>query len=250
MKTGTLTAGRIIRVQAPRKHRLRELIDSKKRYFVGKRIFDVSFSLLICIFVLSWLIPVVAIAILLETRGPVFFIQRRVGRGGKIFRCLKFRSMVVNKDANESQATKNDYRITRVGSFLRNSNLDEFPQFLNVLIGQMSVVGPRPHMLADCQRFTDVVGQYKFRNLVKPGITGLAQVKGFRGPAKDFYTIFRRFQYDCFYIRNAGFMLDIRIIYSTFVQTKSVLVQKLVRLTRIQSPIQEIRAVATNPINN
>jgi putative colanic acid biosynthesis UDP-glucose lipid carrier transferase len=127
--------------------------------------------------------------------------------------------MIVNGEADKLQARKNDSRITRVGRFLRKSNLDEFPQFLNVLVGNMSVVGPRPHMHADCNNFSNVIPEYKFRNMVKPGITGLAQVKGYRGPTKDFESIFHRYQFDAFYIRNANFWLDMRIIRQTAVQT-------------------------------
>lgn len=127
--------------------------------------------------------------------------------------------MVVNKYANSKQASENDIRITRIGKFLRKSNLDEFPQFLNVFIGQMSIVGPRPHMIADCNNFSKVISAYKFRNMVKPGITGLAQVNGYRGVTKDFDSIFGRYQYDAFYIRNANFRLDFSIISKTILQT-------------------------------
>ena len=123
--------------------------------------------------------------------------------------------MVMNADANHVQAKVDDPRITKLGRFLRFTNLDEFPQFLNVLAGQMSVVGPRPHMINDCNEFSKVVAGYKFRNMVKPGITGLSQVKGYRGPASDFATIFRRFEFDAFYVRNASFGLDFRVIRQT-----------------------------------
>lgn len=206
---------------------IRQLIDRKKRFFAAKRLFDFLISSLVSIFILSWLIPVVAILIRLESRGPVFFIQKRVGMGGKTFKCLKFRTMVLNNEANHRQAQDGDKRITRIGKFLRVSNLDEFPQFLNVLAGQMSIVGPRPHMHADCTRFSAVVSGYKFRNMVKPGITGLAQVKGYRGPTKDFASIFHRYQFDAFYVRNANFWLDIRIIRQTAVQTIKAIAGKL-----------------------
>lgn len=204
----------------------RNYIDKKYSYLLFKRIFDLTFSLLVIIFILTWLIPVIAVLIMLESQGPVFFIQRRVGLGGRIFRCLKFRTMVLNNDSNTLQAQANDYRITRVGKFLRTSNLDEFPQFINVFIGHMSIVGPRPHMISDCNKFSQVVKGYKFRNLVKPGITGLAQIKGYRGPAKDFTSIFRRYQYDAFYVRNFNFWLDMRIIRVTAKQTKEAFVDK------------------------
>ena len=197
----------------------RTYVDDKKTFFIFKRAFDITVSLFITIFFLSWLIPIIALVIKLDSKGPIFFFQRRVGLGGRSFLCFKFRTMILNSDANQKQAQENDYRITRVGNFLRKTNLDEFPQFLNVLIGQMSIVGPRPHMFADCNKFSAVVPGYKFRNLVKPGITGLAQINGFRGPTKDFHSIFRRYQYDAFYVRNSNFWLDMRIIRKTAVQT-------------------------------
>ncbi|MFT3825558.1 MAG: sugar transferase [Chitinophagaceae bacterium] len=207
---------------------MRRFVDERKHYFFVKRIFDLSISFLITVFVLSWLFPVIALLIKLESRGPVFFIQRRVGRGGRTFPCFKFRTMIVNSDANLRQARENDSRITRVGAFLRKSNLDEFPQFINVLLGHMSIVGPRPHMHADCNKFSKTVTGYKFRNLVRPGITGLAQVKGYRGPTKDFESIFHRYQFDAFYVRNANFWLDMRIIRKTAAQTlKSIFARLL-----------------------
>jgi putative colanic acid biosynthesis UDP-glucose lipid carrier transferase len=140
--------------------------------------------------------------------------------------------MVVNSEANMAQAEKNDSRITRIGAFLRRSNLDEFPQFLNVLIGHMSIVGPRPHMHEDCHKFSRIVPGYKFRNMVKPGITGLAQVKGLRGPTKDFESIFHRYQFDAFYIRNASFGLDIRIVRQTAIQTLTALFSRALASSR------------------
>jgi putative colanic acid biosynthesis UDP-glucose lipid carrier transferase len=126
--------------------------------------------------------------------------------------------MHVNRECHSRTSVKNDHRITRLGRFLRRTNIDEFPQFLNVLKGEMSVIGPRPHMHADCSRFSQVVFGYKFRNLVKPGITGLAQVKGYHGPAITYESIFRRFQWDAFYVRNASFWLDLRILKQTILQ--------------------------------
>lgn len=198
---------------------LRSYVIEKRNYFLVKRIFDIVLSSLVIVFIISWLFPIIALLIKLNSRGPVFFVQRRVGRWGKSFNCLKFRTMVVNEQANTRQASDNDTRITRVGNFLRKSNLDEFPQFINVLLGQMSVVGPRPHMHADCNKFSSVIANYKFRNMVKPGITGLAQVKGYRGPTRNFESIFHRYQFDAFYIRNANFWLDMRIVRKTAAQT-------------------------------
>ena len=205
----------------------RHYIDQRKTFFVIKRISDVLISALVTVFILSWMIPLCALLVKMDSRGPVFFVQRRVGRGGRSFKCIKFRTMVLNHEANRKQASENDSRITRIGAFLRKSNLDEFPQFLNVLIGHMSIVGPRPHMHVDCNKFSSLVPEYKFRNMVRPGITGLAQVKGYRGPTKDFESIFHRYQFDAFYIRNANFWLDIRIIRQTAIQTLNSLLSQI-----------------------
>lgn len=206
----------------------RNYISSRRNYLIAKRIFDIFVSIGVLIFVMSWLFPFLYLLIRLDSKGPVFFIQKRVGFLGRSFPCLKFRTMQLNDEANTKQATDNDPRITRIGRFLRKSNLDELPQFLNVLVGHMSVVGPRPHMYKDCDNFSKVVGGYKFRGLMKPGITGLAQVKGYRGPAQSFDKIFRRFQWDAFYVRNASFWLDLRIIHFTFMQTFTYIVSKFI----------------------
>ncbi|MBX9782797.1 MAG: sugar transferase [Chitinophagaceae bacterium] len=180
---------------------------------------DIVISLLIITFILSWLIPVVGLIIILYSRGPVFFSQSRVGRFDKSFRCLKFRTMHVNIEADFKQAKENDPRITRIGHFLRITNIDELPQFFNVLLGHMSIVGPRPHMHKDCQNFSRVVDNYSFRSLVKPGITGLAQIKGFRGPTDNDLSIIQRYKWDAFYVRNASLAVDFFVLYITFVQT-------------------------------
>lgn len=206
---------------------LRSYVAIRRNFFISKRIGDIILSLFVIVFLLSWLVPLIAILIKLDSKGPVFFIQRRVGRWGKSFRCFKFRTMIVNDMANTVQASDNDTRITRVGKFLRKSNLDEFPQFFNVLLGHMSIVGPRPHMHADCNKFGNAVLGYKFRNVVRPGITGLAQIKGYRGPTKDFESIFHRYQFDSFYIRNASFWLDMRIIRKTAGQTFNQLFKRI-----------------------
>ncbi|HTQ28080.1 MAG TPA: sugar transferase [Puia sp.] len=190
-------------------------IAGKRLYFLCKRVFDIVFSAACTFFLLSWLVPLVAITIKIDSAGPVFFSQRRVGKGGRTFSCFKFRSMFVNDEADKKQAASNDMRITRVGRWLRKTNLDEFPQFLNVFKGDMSIVGPRPHMQRDCQLFASYIPGYDFRCLVRPGMTGLAQVKGFSGPAEDPWSIFGRYQWDAFYVRNAGFGLDMRIIRQT-----------------------------------
>jgi lipopolysaccharide/colanic/teichoic acid biosynthesis glycosyltransferase len=206
---------------------IRSYIKKKRTYLIFKRLFDIFFSSIIILGVLSWLLPIVAILVKLDSQGPVFFIQRRVGRWGRSFSCIKFRTMVVNELANVKQASENDTRITKIGRFLRRSNLDEFPQFFNVLVGHMSIVGPRPHMHADCRKFSKAVAGYKFRSMLKPGITGLAQVKGYRGPTKNFVSIFHRYQLDAFYVRNANFWLDMRIIRKTAGQTIRGLFSKM-----------------------
>ena len=197
---------------------LRLYLERKQSYFIAKRCFDIVTSLMICVMILSWLLPVLMILIKLDSRGPVFFKQKRVGFLGRVFWCYKLRTMYINKDADIRQASEDDPRITRIGKFLRVTGLDEFPQFINVLLGQMSIVGPRPHMYADCNKFANAISGYKFRNLVKPGITGLAQIKGYRGPTKDFESIFHRYQFDAFYVRNANFWLDSRIVRKTIAQ--------------------------------
>jgi putative colanic acid biosynthesis UDP-glucose lipid carrier transferase len=191
----------------------------RKVYLFVKRLFDILFSFLFICCVMSWLLPIISLLVILDSKGPVFFIQRRLGRNGRPFRCLKFRTMIVNDEADEKQAEDNDYRITKLGKFLRRTNIDEFPQFFNVLIGDMSIIGPRPHMLSDCTRFSFVIPVYKFRTLVRPGITGLAQVKGHHGPTVDYESIFTRYHWDAEYIRNASFPLDLQIMLLTFLQS-------------------------------
>jgi putative colanic acid biosysnthesis UDP-glucose lipid carrier transferase len=196
----------------------------KSLYLAGKRVFDFLVSLLVICFVLSWLIPILAILIKLDSQGPVFFMQQRVGFMGRIFPCLKLRTMVVNEDSDSMQARENDPRITKLGRFLRFTSLDEFPQFFNVLKGEMSIVGPRPFMKSDDENFNQVVSNYELRYFAKPGITGIAQVKGYRGPAVSFYSIFHRYQWDAFYIRNASLSLDFKILRLTCRQTiKSII---------------------------
>ena len=205
---------------------LRNYIDDKTAYLLFKRVFDILFSATFLLFIGTWLLPLIALLVWLDSKGPIFFLQKRVGKTGRTFKCIKFRTMVINREANKKQAEVNDKRITRIGHFLRNSSIDEIPQFINVLLGDMSVVGPRPHMHSDCGRFSKVVSGYKFRNFVKPGITGLAQVKGFRGPATDFESIFHRYQYDAFYVRNCNFFLDLRIVRKTVAQTVKFIFKK------------------------
>jgi putative colanic acid biosysnthesis UDP-glucose lipid carrier transferase len=197
---------------------LRQYIEGKKLYFACKRAFDISVSALVILVILSWLTPVLAILIKMSTPGPVFFLQKRVGRFGRSFTCIKFRTMIINSEADRRQATENDGRITGIGKFLRKSNIDELPQFFNVLMGQMSIVGPRPHMHADCYYFSTMIPRYKFRTLVKPGITGLSQIKGYHGQVISKECIFHRYQYDAYYVRHAGFWYDVRIVFTTAAQ--------------------------------
>ena len=189
------------------------LDDWEKQIF--KRCFDFVFSLLVIIFILSWLLPILAIIIKLDSNGPVFFKQFRTGRDNKTFLCYKLRSMHLNKESDTLQATKNDIRITKVGKFFRETSLDELPQFFNVLIGDMSVVGPRPHMLKHTEDFTAEINSFMLRHHIKPGITGLAQLKGYRGEISDFSLLSNRVKYDLEYIKNWSFWLDIQIIIRT-----------------------------------
>ena len=201
----------------------------------GKRIFDIVVSLLLITLVLSWLIPILAILIRLDSKGPVFFVQTRIGFLGIPFRCYKLRTMVVNKDSESKQATYNDNRITRLGHYLRLTSLDELPQFLNVFIGNMSVVGPRPFMKKDDQAFSIVISNYPLRYCAKPGITGMAQVKGFRGPAVNFFSIFHRYQWDAFYIRNVRPALDLKILRLTAHQVlKGIFSFRTVKLKHLE----------------
>jgi putative colanic acid biosysnthesis UDP-glucose lipid carrier transferase len=200
---------------SPKKTSKRTIPDLKKRYFFFKRSFDIILALFLITGVLSWVLPLMALLIKLDSRGPVFFLQRRIGKGGKDFTCYKLRTMVVNKQADECPASEDDSRITRLGKLLRKSHLDELPQLFNVLSGSMSIVGPRPYMPADCHRFSAMIPGHDYRNFVKPGITGLAQIKGLHGPKTDFKTIFWRYQWDAFYVRNADFLLDLRILRRT-----------------------------------
>lgn len=180
-----------------------------------KRAFDIIFSLLVIVFILSWLIPILAILIKIESKGPVFFAQKRSGLKNEYFYCLKFRSMRVNQDANHKMATKNDVRVTKIGSFLRKSSIDELPQFINVLMGDMSIVGPRPHMVAQTKKYSKIVDQYMMRHFIKPGITGWAQVMGARGEIYTDEDMNRRIEKDIWYIQNWSMFLDFKIIFLT-----------------------------------
>ena len=180
-----------------------------------KRAFDIVFSFLVIVLLLSWLYPLIAFLIRLSSKGPVLFKQVRSGLNNEEFMCFKFRSMTQNEGADSLQATKEDARITKVGSFLRKSSLDELPQFLNVLMGDMSVVGPRPHMLKHTEEYSVLIGKYMVRQLVKPGITGMAQVKGYRGETKELKDMEGRVRADVWYIENWSLALDINLIALT-----------------------------------
>lgn len=180
-----------------------------------KRLFDCVFSVFVIVFIFSWLFPLLAIAIKLESRGPVFFTQKRSGRDNRPFTCYKFRSMRVNKEAHEVQATRGDKRITRIGKLLRRTSIDELPQFFNVLIGNMSVVGPRPHMIAHTKQYSRMIDRYMIRHFLKPGITGWAQTNGLRGETKTVDDMLERVEADVWYLENWSFLLDLKIIILT-----------------------------------
>ena len=182
---------------------------------VIKRLFDLVFSSCIIVCFLSWLTPIIGFLIKLESKGPVFFKQKRNGINYELFNCYKYRSMRPNNLADIKQVTKNDSRITRVGKFLRKTSIDELPQFINVFKGEMSVVGPRPHMIKENERFLKRIDKFMGRHYIKPGITGLAQVKGYRGEVKTDDDIINRVKYDLFYIENWSLWLDIKIILFT-----------------------------------
>jgi len=194
---------------------LREMPLSNDFNTILKRTFDIVFSLVVIIFLLSWITPIIGLIIKIESRGPVFFKQTRNGIKFREFTCYKFRSMIENNDADIQQATKNDKRVTKIGKILRKTSLDELPQFFNVLIGNMSVVGPRPHMIKENERYSKSVDKFMVRHFVKPGITGLAQVKGFRGEIETDEDIINRVKYDIYYLENWSLILDLNIVFLT-----------------------------------
>ena len=179
-----------------------------------KRAFDIVFSGCVCLCLLPFL-PIIALIIKLQSPGPIFFKQARTGSDGRIFDCIKFRSMHVNADTDRIQATKNDPRKFAFGNFMRKTNIDELPQFFNVLKGDMSIVGPRPHMLKHTEMYSQIIEQYMVRHFCKPGITGWAQVTGYRGETKEVWQMEERVKRDIWYIENWSFWLDIKIIFLT-----------------------------------
>lgn len=193
---------------------IREPLSNPKKQFL-KRSFDIAFSLFAIIFLLSWLIPLVALIVKIESNESVFFIQKRSGLNNVPFNCLKFRSMKSNRNADLQTAKKNDSRITKFGAFMRKTSIDELPQFINVFLGDMSVVGPRPHMLSQTEMYSKITKKYMTRHIVKPGITGWAQVMGARGEIFSLKDMEKRIEKDIWYIQNWSFFLDMKIIFLT-----------------------------------
>jgi putative colanic acid biosynthesis UDP-glucose lipid carrier transferase len=180
-----------------------------------KRLFDFCFSVFVIVFILSWLYPILAIIIKIQSPGPALFVQLRSGRDNLPFKCYKFRSMTVNSDSDKVQATRNDRRVTKIGALMRRTSLDELPQFFNVLMGEMSVVGPRPHMISHTEEYSQLIDQFMVRHFMKPGITGWAQVKGHRGETKTTDAMLARVEADVWYLENWSFLLDMKIIFLT-----------------------------------
>ena len=193
------------------------LKDNINKFF--KRLFDIIISLVVIILILSWLTPILALLIKSQSKGPVFFRQIRNGINYKEFYCYKFRSMVVNNDADKTQATRHDVRVTPLGKLLRKSSLDEMPQFINVLFGEMSVVGPRPHMTEENNKYNNTVQKYMLRHVIKPGITGYAQVNGFRGEVENESDIINRVKCDIYYLENWSLLLDVKIMFKTIINS-------------------------------
>jgi len=184
----------------------------------SKRIFDIILSSTVVVLILSWIYPLLFILIKLESKGPVIFVQKRSGLDGNAFSCYKFRSMIGNYDSDILPTFKNDPRVTKTGTIIRRFNLDEFPQFINVLKGDMSIVGPRPHMLSETNNFSKMSSDFYKRHKVKPGITGLAQINGCRGVINNYNDLSNRIKYDLFYIKKASFRYDLIIVYKTFLK--------------------------------
>jgi putative colanic acid biosysnthesis UDP-glucose lipid carrier transferase len=192
----------------------REPLENKSNELL-KRAFDLGFSLFVIVFLLSWLVPILAFIIKMDSKGPVLFKQRRSGKDNKPFTCYKFRSMHLNGESDCKQATKGDYRVTRVGKLLRKTSMDELPQFFNVLKGDMSIVGPRPHMIKHTKDYSLLIDSYMVRQFLTPGITGWAQVNGFRGETKETVAMLKRVEADLWYMENWSLMLDLKIIFLT-----------------------------------
>ncbi|HWI91448.1 MAG TPA: sugar transferase [Flavisolibacter sp.] len=192
-------------------------LEQKVNLFL-KRSFDLFMSLLAIVGLLSWLFPLIALLIRVDSRGPIFFLQRRNKKNGKLFTCIKFRTMIVNVDADILPAAKYDYRITKLGAFLRKHHLDELPQLVNVLLGDMSLIGPRPYMSSDNEKYEPLIKNYSVRYKVKPGITGLAQVFDYVNPVLTIESMRRRVGKDVYYVYNWSPALDAKIILYTFLK--------------------------------
>lgn len=188
-------------------------------YLPLKRAMDVSISMIFIIGTMSWLYPIIALLIRLTSKGPVFFIQKRTGYLGMEFDCLKFRTMYVNDEADTKQATHRDSRITPLGRFLRATHIDELPQLFNVLMGDMSIIGPRPHMLYHTRYYSGIIPYYNLRHEAKPGLTGMAQVKGYIGEINAERELRKRVQWDIYYLKNRSISLDVNIFFTTVFQT-------------------------------
>src|SRR5687767_3164416 len=203
------------RVQGRTTLPLRLPLESVQRRAI-KRTGDIFLSTIVILGVLSWLIPIMAVLIKLDSKGPVFFLQKRNKRDGEIFTCIKFRSMIENDDADSLPATADDERITKFGRLIRKYFIDELPQFLNVWIGDMSFIGPRPHMVSDNNKYEEVIEFYNYRHKVKPGITGLSQAMGYVGETRNIQAMKDRVHLDIFYVRHWSFQLDMKIVWYTF----------------------------------
>jgi len=186
-------------------------------YNTVKRVMDVTISATFILLVMSWLTPIIALLIKLTSKGPVFFIQKRTGFMGVEFSCFKFRTMYVNDEADTKQVTADDKRITGIGKFLRVTHLDETPQFFNVLFGDMSVVGPRPHMVYHTRQYAETIPYYNLRLEVHPGMTGMAQIKDYIGEISEQRELRKRIQWDIFYLKNRSIGLDINILFNTLI---------------------------------
>jgi lipopolysaccharide/colanic/teichoic acid biosynthesis glycosyltransferase len=189
---------------------------------VIKRWMDIIIAAIFITCILSWLTPILAILIKIDSKGPEFFLQKRNKKNGRIFTCIKIRYMIVNAQADLVQAMEGDIRITHFGKFLRKNHLDELPQFINVLLGDMSVIGPRPHMISDNLKYQPLISHYSLRSNIKPGITGLAQVSGYTGPVTDIVKMKLRVQMDNFYISHWSLKMDTMILYKTMFKAISL----------------------------
>lgn len=184
-------------------------------YHTIKRIMDISISMFFIVLIMSWLFPIVAVLIKITSKGPVFFIQKRTGHMGVVFDCFKFRTMHINAEADIRQASANDKRITVIGKLLRLTHLDETPQLFNVLLGDMSVVGPRPHMLYHTRHYGQMIPYYNLRHEAMPGMTGMAQIKGYMGEINMERDLRKRIQWDVYYLKNRSIWLDLKILFMT-----------------------------------